>query len=227
MTLPRINVTSLAQIAYDLLKERILIKELAPGQRLDLDEISHQLGISKTPLKRALQRLELEGLVEIQPRSGTFVTDINPQEVTESFELRKVLELYAVERVVSAGPAVDLSQLRAIVEELHNLAVQPQNESIYPQYLALDHEFHRRLVHLADNDRLIKAHENENVHALMARIRYRSTARDLLTSLHEHEEILAALEAQNLPQARFALDKHLSRAKEMLLADMSRDSAQE
>ena len=82
--LPRIQTASLSQAAYDILREKIVSKELTPGQRLDLDLIKQQLGISKTPLKEALKQLELEGLITILPRSGTFVTNPAPAEIADS-----------------------------------------------------------------------------------------------------------------------------------------------
>lgn len=73
---PAIHRKKVSEIAHDILKEKILSKELAPGQRLNLDEIEIQLGISQTPLKEALALLEMEGLVKILPRSGTFISTL-------------------------------------------------------------------------------------------------------------------------------------------------------
>jgi len=72
VSLPKLN-----DVVYELLRERILRYDFAPGQRLDLPELEAMLQISRTPLKNALTRLEVEGLVEVQPRRGTFVAGLN------------------------------------------------------------------------------------------------------------------------------------------------------
>jgi DNA-binding GntR family transcriptional regulator len=106
------------------------------------------------------------------------------------------------------------------VEELRVLVDAPDSAVIYPEYLNLDHTFHQKLVCLAGSLRLSQAHDRENMHAQMARIRYRYAARDLTTAQAEHEQLLAALEERDAAQARRVIDAHLKRAKCSLLADM-------
>lgn len=220
LSLPRIQAASLSRAAYNILRAKIISKELSPGQRLDLDQIKKQLGISKTPLKEALKHLEMEGLITILPRSGTFVTDPTPEDIADSFELRRVLEIYAVELLVERAGDEAVQALRAIGEELRTLVDTPDSAAIYPEYLNLDHTFHQKLVCLAGSPRLSQAHDRENMHAQMARIRYRYAARDLTTAQAEHEQLLAALEKRDAAQARRVIDAHLKRAKCSLLADM-------
>lgn len=220
ISLPRIQTASLSRAAYSILRKRIISKEMSPGQRLDLDQIKKQLGISKTPLKEALKYLEMEGLITIRPRSGTFVTDPTPEEIADSFDLRRVLEIYAVEILVERAGDEAIQALRAVVDELRTLVDTPDSAAIYPEYLNLDHKFHQKLVSLAGSPRLSQAHDRENMHAQMARIRYRYAARDLTTAQAEHEQLLAALEKKDAARARQVIDAHLKRAKCSLLADM-------
>lgn len=227
IALPRIGTTSLSQVTYNLLREKIISRELAPGQRLDLELIKNQLGISRTPLKDALKQLEIEGLITILPRSGTFVTDPDPAEIADSFDLRRILEIYAVELVVHRASNQALQELQALVEELGRLMTGADPVRIYADYLSLDHCFHQKLVSLAGSPRLSQAHDRENMHSQMARIRYRSAARDLETPQAEHEQLLAALQARQAEQARQTIAAHLDRAKCALLADMGVPNATE
>lgn len=110
-SLPRINIHTISEAAYEVLRERVISKEFAPGQRLNLEAIEKQLGISRTPLKEALTRLEMEGLVTIVPRTGTYVTDPVPEEIAESFDMRRVLEVYAVELAVQRASDEDYESL--------------------------------------------------------------------------------------------------------------------
>jgi DNA-binding GntR family transcriptional regulator len=162
----------------------------------------------------------MEGLIAIVPRSGTYVTDPDPEEIAESFEVRRVLEVFAVELAVPQIGDEDLRNLRAIVQKLGDLTVAQDRDAIYPRYLNLDNRFHQRLVALAGNQRLCQAHNRENLHAQMARIRYRRSERELDVAQMEHERIIAALEARDVQTAKAEMDTHLRRAKRSLLADM-------
>ena len=218
--LPRINTPKISDAAYDILREKIISRQFAAGQRLVLDTIEKQLGISRTPLKEALIRLEMEGLVVVIPRSGTFVSGPGPEEIADSFDVRRALEVYAIELVVQRATDAEIEELRKIVQELDDLAAAEDRDAIYPRYLELDHQFHDRLVTLAGNRRLCQAHDRENVHAQMARIRYRSSERELNTAQEEHQRIMAALDGRDVAAARAVMDEHLRRAKRSILADM-------
>jgi DNA-binding GntR family transcriptional regulator len=218
--LPRITTPAIRDSAYEILREKIMQKEFAPGQRLGLEAIERQLGISRTPLREALHRLASERLVEIVPRSGTFVTVLSSEDIAESYEVRRAIELYAIE--VAAPQATDqqLAECRTQLRELANLGAAHDVVATYPRYLSADYEFHRRIVALANNQRLSRAYERENVHTQLARVHYRRIMRDLDVTQHEHEDILAALERRDAAAARAAMDAHLVRAKEAILADI-------
>ena len=109
-----------------------------------------------------------------------------------------------------------------MVQELSDLTAVRDRDAIYPRYLSLDHQFHRQLVALAGNQRLCQIHDQENVHAQMARIRYRRSERELDVAQEEHERIMAALEARDVETAKAEMDAHLRRAKQSLLADIER-----
>ena len=220
VSLPRINAYKVSDAAYEILREKIISREFTAGQRLDLDDVEQQLGISRTPVKEALARLEMEGLVHIVPRSGTFVTDPDPKEIAESFDVRRVLEVYAVELAIGRMTDEDLLDLRTMIQELEELAAAPDRDAIYPRYLTLDHQFHQNLVSLSGNERLQQAHKRENLHAQMARIRYRRSERELEAAQMEHQRLVAALEAGDVERAKSEMDAHLQRAKRSLLRDM-------
>lgn len=217
----RVNARTIRDSAYDILRQKVVSKEFAPGERLDLASIERQLGVSRTPLKEALARLEMEGLVHIAPRSGTFVTDPGAQEILESFEVRRALEVYAVGLAAQLASPTDLETLEGMVAELSALVETPDRQAIYPHYLELDHELHSHIVALAGNGRLKQAHDKENLHAQMARIRYRRSERELAVAQAEHLRILSALRSRDAGSAREEMDAHLKRAARSLLEDMN------
>lgn len=219
-SLPTIDQPNLSDTAYRILRDQILSKAFSPRERLDLDAIGDQLGISRTPVKEALLRLEVEGLVEIIPRSGTYVTEPDAQQIADSFDLRRFLEVSAIGEAIERLTDNDLQVLRGIVKDLGDLAATEDRAGIYPGYLKLDHRFHKEIVSLAGNERLLKAHARENLHAHMGRIRYRNSERELDLAQAEHVRILDAVSARDVERARAEMDAHLRRAKRSLLRDM-------
>jgi DNA-binding GntR family transcriptional regulator len=217
---PTIQTKKVGEIAHDILKEKILSKALHPGQRLNLDEIEVQLGISRTPLKEALALLEIEGLVRILPRSGTFVTNPSVEDIMGSFEVRRVLEILAVELATQRASDANIEGLRVIVDDLQILADSPNIDAIYPDYVALDHNLHRQIARLSENGRLSLAIERENTHMHMARVRYRRAERELSLAQLEHENIVSAMAGRDAELAKKHMDAHLQRASRSLLRDM-------
>ncbi len=216
----RINTPKVSEVVYNLLREKIISKEFAEGERLDIEDISKHLGVSKTPIKEALSHLESEGLVRILSRSGTFVSNFTVKDIEDYFDVRRVLECYAVEMICLSANEREINILEKMVDNLGDLAKHPDIKAIYPDYLKLDHEFHHKMVSLTKNKRLQEAHERENLHAQMARIRYRSFERELSKSQNEHEQIILALQKRDLKNAILEINSHLLRAKQSLLNDM-------
>lgn len=227
MNLPRINAQSISNQVYEILREKILNGELAPGMRLDLQNIEKQLGISRTPIKEALYLLEIDGLIEINPRSGTYVADLMPEDVAECCEVRRVLEIYAIELAVLRASDEEIQKLQALVQELAELTAMKDPEAVYTRHLRVDHEFHRQIVALAGNSRLSRAHARENIQEQIKRvkhIRYSQSGPDLDVIQQEHERIMTAFAARDVKAAKAALDAHLRRAAKTLLADMGMES---
>ena len=88
-TLPRLHRSRASDSVFDILRTNILARGFRPGDRLDVRALADQLGVSATPVKDAVTRLAAEGLIEIRPRSGTFVAELAPDAVAETFEIRR------------------------------------------------------------------------------------------------------------------------------------------
>ena len=222
-TLPELTRRNLSEEVYDVLRRGILSKHFAPGERLRLDEIERQLGVSRTPLKVALDRLATEGLVDVKPRRGTYVTQNTPEDTAEAFGVRRVLEVYACELIVERMGKADLSRIRELHEKLKQLAEAGESggDTFY-ECIDLDHQFHEELMSQAGSARLKDAWQDVNVHVQMARARSRDAVRLFTTSVEEHERILEAFLASDGDAAKAAMDAHLRRAQGMLLEEMSR-----
>lgn len=218
--LPRLERVSISDQAYEVLKESIFGRQFAAGERLDLSVIEQQMGISRTPLREAITRLALEGLVEIVPRSGTFVTQPSRQDIVEQFGVRLALEVYAIG--VSAKRLTDrqMKQLASLARQMRALGEVQDRSETYSQYTELDRAFHRLIIEGAGNSLLVQLWEQVNLHMQMARIRYRRTDRDLDTTIAQHEAIAQAMPERDPAVLRKLMHAHIERAKSALLRDL-------
>ena len=107
-----LDTSPLNERVYQLLLDRILSATLSPGQRVDSEELSRDLGVSRTPIKDALARLSAEGLIEIRPRRGTLVAKPTRRDAEELHEMRLMIETYVADGAIQAATATDDTHLR-------------------------------------------------------------------------------------------------------------------
>jgi DNA-binding GntR family transcriptional regulator len=218
--LPRLARVSMSDQAYEVLKESIFSRRFAAGERLDLSMIEQQMGISRTPLREAITRLAFEGLIEIVPHSGTFVTRPSRQNIAEKFGVRLALEVYAIGVAAKRITDEQMEQLDDLVRQMRGLADIQDRSKIYGRYTELDRAFHRLIMEGAGNTQLMQLWEQVNVHVQMARIRYRRTDRDMDVSMAQHEAIARAMPERDPTVLRKLMSYHIERAKNALLRDL-------
>lgn len=213
--LPVLQAERLTDTVYALLRERILGGSFAPGERLKVDALAQQLNVSQTPLKGALALLVADGLVEVQPRRGTFVAQVSPRQISEMLSIRRALELLATETILDHVTAEDITHLRDLIEQIeHATDVDAHYRGNY--------ELHKRLVELSGNRKLSEFYTELNGHIHMALIhssshRWRTRAGAEAT---EHRAIVDALDKRDLTALAAAITDHLSRASASLMADL-------
>lgn len=211
---------------YDSLRAAILTRLFLPGQRLLADELCEQLGVSLTPVRHALQQLAVEGLVEIHPRSGTYVASISAEDLAETFEIRLALELLAGKRAIHRWTAVASKTMNDL---LKSLAKPVRNEESMKQHESHNLNFHFALFDIAGSRKLRELYESLNAHIQIARI-HATEGLNLKERLDqeqlEHEAIVAALEAGSLPKLEAALRTHIQRAQLSLMAALSARDAE-
>lgn len=215
--IPKGRVTD---VVYATLRQAILQRGLAAGERLHVDQLAKQLSVSRTPVREALNLLSAEGLVDIVPRSGTFVKHLSAQDLEEVFDVRICLEAFAAECVARRGlSAEEVSKLREI---LSSAPTGKTDEERALSHAERNRAFHEAIVELAGNRKLVQLYTGLNAHTMMAFIHYASPGwwERWEMEQEEHERIVAALERQDPRAAKTAMEAHLRRGRDSLIADM-------
>jgi DNA-binding GntR family transcriptional regulator len=189
LSLPRVERhLNLTDSVYAALKTAIIENTLAAGSRLTEAAIAEQIGVSNTPVREAISRLEREGLVHFLPRRGAVVVSITAEDIREVLEVREVLEAHAIVRALQRRtPELD-RRLSELVEQAEALVAASDQHG----YSRLDMEFHRLLVQASGNGRLLRVFENMHDQFLMIRWRAFDLPGRPLAGQREHQEILAA-----------------------------------
>lgn len=203
----------LGERVFALLQRAILRGELSPGTRLNDIELARRLGVSRSPVRDALKRLEYDGLIVVHPRRGSFVVKLTKKQVQDILEVRESLEGLAVRLAVARLSDKDIEELRST---LNTIEVQLSS----PEFKEYPHEvldFHAYLVQASQNDCLGKF--MQAIHGQSRLIRFQSAA-SRERSLEAHQEHLAIFEAIAKRDPILAEERmriHLENAKQYVL----------
>jgi DNA-binding GntR family transcriptional regulator len=215
---PSINHLDLTEQTYRFLKDRILKREIKPGDKISVEDVAHGLGVSRTPVVNALKILESDGLVEIQPRRGTFVTHLTAKDVADLFEIRLLIELHAARRIFQEN-TVDrfLMQIEEPMSRMQNAMVDDDYID-YESFISGDRDLHMNLVYFLNNHRLAQIYTDLNVHMQVARAHYLETVENALQAQREHEAMLLAINNRDLDGLERALTDHILNVKGRILS---------
>lgn len=219
MTQPRGIVRSgLADQIYEALVDRILDMSYAPGERLVIDQIARELGVSPTPVRDALTRMAGEGFIESMPFRGFTVLPVpSLEEIAQSFEARTIIETAAVRLGCARRTAAQLAELREIQGRIA-AQLSASRAKTYAPFGRLNQRFHLLLVATSQNKYLEDALRGLDHDALMARTMHGRGVPDLSNIVEEHQAILDALEAREPDWAERAVAKHIHDGCERVLA---------
>jgi len=202
------NPKSKKTIVYENLKHRIIANALKPGDPLNEGALSRELGISKTPIREALQQLEEKGLVESIPGIGAFVSRFTYQDVRELFEIREILECDVIRRLASKED-FDPAKAQKIREEF--IASGPDGGRDNRNYFTTGDQIHSFIFSAWGNRKLMRGYQGYQeeviritLHFLNANHRQRAEI-----SFREHLEVLDGLIARDPARAERAMRTHL------------------
>ncbi|WP_319560803.1 GntR family transcriptional regulator [Marispirochaeta sp.] len=208
---------SLSETVYEKIREAILAKELEPGERVSERMLVDKLGVSSTTVKRALQQLQAEGLVEIQPRKGTYVVESFPA-MEENTVMRASLEGLAARFAASKATEDDLKEMRHQLEEMRRRTEIDTQQNISKANARFHHLVHRasynpyvgRLIDVLRNfDRDLR-HQALSDHD------------EAVRGLKDHISVFEAIEARDGDLAEERMRRHILRTLEFVKTGMKK-----
>ncbi len=207
----------LRETVCEALRDAIRRGILEPGERLMEVQLAEELGISRTPVREAIRKLEQEGYVIMLPRRGTYVSDVSVKDVKEIFEIRSALESLAAELATLRIEPDELDKLRALLTEIEG---QIERKAGMDKIVATDVKFHGLLYQVSRNERLVAI--ISNLMEQLARFRTLSMSYPgrLQETLAEHRAMVEAIAAGDEDAARNAAERHMEQAEETLLKAM-------
>ncbi|MBC7342478.1 MAG: GntR family transcriptional regulator [Clostridia bacterium] len=201
-------------LVFDHLRRQILKGKYAPGERLIEEDIAGELGVSRTPVREAIRKLELEGLAEHIPRRGAIVRELSIQDANEIYSIRSVLEGFAARL---AAETITEEELRAFDELLASMkrCIEVGDESEE----ALYHDrFHAMLYKASHNRRLERILLDYIAYLNMFRqVALRNPGR-ILRTLEEHEQIVRAIAMHDGELAERRAREHVEQGRQAFLA---------
>jgi DNA-binding GntR family transcriptional regulator len=207
----------LKERAYTELLELLLSGELPAGTFVSERQLAARLGMSKTPIRVALERLDRDGFVEILPQRGVRLRELSEAEAVDHYDLRIALESWVIRRVAERATARDIRALERIVERQRKLLGPRRRVDRVAVYLELDAAFHFTLAEIAGNAEILRAMRTQRDR--LARVVSTLLDREpgwILTTAGEHEAIVAALRRGDADAAEREMVAHLERGKELL-----------
>lgn len=208
---------------YSALKHRILTCSLPPGQRLMEKDLAQELGVSRTPLREALNRLALEQLVFLTPYRGYAVTPVLLDDIRKLSELRLIIESESAALAAERASESDLE----VLEKCATLRYNPGDRATYEQYLRDNSAFHQGLAHCTGNERLESV-----VASVLDQIQRPlylglDTGLDAEAATAEHLEVMDAVRKKDGGRARQLMAEQIRRAEMRILAAVTETGAKD
>jgi len=199
---------NLTELAYRAIRGGILSGDIALEDRLSEERLATQLGISKSPIREALNRLGVEGLIEISPRRGTRVKQYNPASVAQLFEVREALEGLAI-RLLQVTP-----ELACELNDLVGRCEAFVRDRDLKRFTVEDIRFHGLLVEATGNQFLLRTFRNLQDHVQLVRVKSIHLPGRPDRSQREHRRIVAALAKGAVAEAEELLREHIRAVKD-------------
>ena len=207
------NYQPLRDVVFETLRDAIIQGQLRPGERLMEIQLAEEMGVSRTPVREALRKLELEGLIVMIPRKGAYVAGISVKDIVDVFEVRAALESLAAGLAAERITEQELEELeRALVQ------ISEASSSNLDAVVLTDTNFHEIIYRASRNQRLTQL--ITNLQEQIQRFRTTSLAQPgrTKTAIEEHRKIVEAISERNVELAQALAREHIENAEQSLLS---------
>ena len=195
----------LRDVVFNTLRQGILKGELAPGERLMEIQLAERLGVSRTPIREAIRKRELEGLVLMIPRKGAEVAKISEKSLRDVLEVRRSLEELAIELACQRMSDEEIEELQKAQDDFRS-AVESGNVM---RIAEADEAYHDVIFKGTGNDRLVQILNNLREQMYRYRLEYIKDEDKRQILLVEHDNILNALRQRHMEEAKEAMREHI------------------
>lgn len=207
---PKFNVTMneylpLRDVVFNTLRQAILRGELKPGERLMEIQLANKLGVSRTPIREALRKLELEGLVKMVPRKGAEVADITEKSLRDVLEVRKALEELSVQLACEKITEEEIEELKRVAERFKDTL----DDQDVTKIAEADVAFHDVIYTATDNQKLILLLNNLREQMYRYRVEYLKKEEAYPQLIAEHEELIDNISKRNKEEATRIMCEHI------------------
>lgn len=204
----KISNHELGAQAYRKVRSMIISKKLVPGQKIVQDKLAESLGISRTPLRSALQMLEAEFLIESVPRRGVIVKEFSDEEIVELYDCRIALEGTAMGLFSTLAEDHEIDRLYRLFQPFLEGPIDPG------KYQIADSNFHDSIVQGCGNSFLTKLFQHGNILLIIDMV---GLIRPPEETLSEHLEIISAMKNRDTELAESLAKSHLAKSKQIIL----------
>ena len=209
------NHRPLREIVYEELKRQILVGEIAPGTRMMEVDLADVMGVSRTPVREAIRKLEKEGLVTIEPRKGAYASNISIKDMVDVLEVRQGLEAMAASIASGKITEKQKTELLSVVEK-YKAAVESEN---IEEIIKYDEAFHSLIISISGNKTLMQVFSTVQELALRFRYIYYEDFKRYENMPKEHQLIEEAIMSGNAESARIAAGEHVAKLKDFILSE--------
>ena len=203
----------LRDVVFNTLRQAILRGELKPGERLMEIQLANKLGVSRTPIREAIRKLELEGLVLMIPRKGAEVAEITEKNMLDVLEVRRALEELAVKLACERITEEEIQELKDAADAFQKIL----SEKDITKIAEADEAFHDVIFKSTGNDRLIQLLNSLREQMYRYRLEYLKREEYHPQLLEEHQQIIERITSKDQSEAAELIDRHIGNQVDVML----------
>ncbi|MGL4282510.1 GntR family transcriptional regulator [Eubacterium aggregans] len=209
LSLDTSNCKSLREIVFETIRNAIIQGELKPGERLMEVQLASEMGVSRTPVRESIRKLELEGLVCMIPRKGAYVTHMSIKGLQEMMQIRRALEILVAELAAKNATEAEIEKMRKSNRGFEESAMKNDEEGI----INYDVAFHETMYQSAKNDRLFQMIHSLREQMLRVRVEYVHNIDDKKPLIGQHESIVENIAKHDVKEAGRVAGYHIENAE--------------